>query len=159
MRVVLTTIAALCLAACTDGEHGESIDIESMNEAALGPVVPITLDPIGFAEIEKYDLFGNGCNMMAEDEEGLLFIAGSESAAFILEGELITAASDAGSQELPYGARSRYSGTHYAINLKVLSERPESSGYEAAYYPGVLEIIDAQGRTVYSNRGTVQCGA
>ena len=160
MRLIAIFLAAIALHGCSQEPAEEpSVDIEQMNKDALGPAIPVTLDPITFAMIEKFDLFGAGCNFRPEGWSDLALIADGERATVIIEGKAVQAAPDAGSKELPYASRSKYDGLTNSFELQVDLAREEVAGYEVVEYPGSLIIRDDRDQVVFDEAGTYECGA
>ena len=160
-RLKFLTLSALSLvlAACEDQAVPDPApDMDKINQAALGPAEDILLTPISFDDVERHDLFGMGCNLL--DQNGaMLFIAQSDQASFLIAGQLVRAAADMGAKELPYGARTHYLSSTYALDLTLEDKAPDIVGDEVADSSGTLEIRDPQDRLVYRHSGVVQCGA
>ena len=165
MRLFLCLIP-LALAAC---DNSPPADQEAEREAAVAevqanqkpPPEDLTLDPIRYAEIEKYDLYGAGCSFTPEGE-GLktVALANPEMGYFIRRGELQTLAADMGSRELPYLARQKYDGREYSFTLAIEDgDEGTQSGYETTDYSGSLTVRDGADNVLYNERGLVQCGA
>ena len=72
---------------------------------------------------------------------------------------MLTLAADKGSAELPYLARSKYTGREYAFTLDLDEASGKQSGEETSDYRGTLTVVDGSDRTVYAAKGVVQCGA
>ncbi|ALE16397.1 hypothetical protein AMC99_01101 [Altererythrobacter epoxidivorans] len=159
MRLLAVASLALALTACDKPEDPAPVDIEQMNKDALGPPVQITLDPINFALIEKFDLFGAGCSFRPEGWTDLAIIANDQEATIIIGGEAVQAAADAGSRELPYGARAEYDGLSQAFELNLDEGEQLTEDYEVSTYSGTLIVRDDQDRVVYEQTGTYECGA
>lgn len=159
MRCLTAVSFALAVTACEKAEEPAPVDIEQMNKDALGPAVQITLDPINFSLIEKFDLFGAGCSFRPEGWTDLAIIANDEEATVIMDGKAVQAAADAGSRELPYGARAEYDGLSQAFELNLDEAEKLSEGYEGSTYSGTLIVRDDQDRVVYEQTGTYECGA
>lgn len=159
MRIPTLCLLAIALASCGEEPEPAPVDIEQMNKDALGPPVPITPEPITFATIEQADLFGAGCNFSPTKGGDLLLIAKGEYAAFLLDGEVVKAAPDMGSDELPYAARAKYDGMANSIRLELDEASGAQSGMETVSYPGALTITDDRDRPVYSAKGYFDCGA
>lgn len=159
MKLWTVTALSLALAACGDQADQEPApDMNEINRMALGPVEEIALTPISFDDVERHNLFGMGCNLL-DDNGAMLMIAQMDAAAFLLDGQLVRAAADKGSKELPYGARVHYLSSEYAIDLELDDNAPDQVGEEVADYSGTLEIRDPQDRVIFRHTGTVQCGA
>ena len=162
MRWVLTLLA-LSVAACGPTAEEEAERQEAIAKVQAGlepPVEQLELDPIRYPEIEKHDLYGAGCSF-APDGGGIsaVAIAMADEGYLISEGELLRFAADAGSRELPYLAREKYTGREYAFTLKLDDTEGEQSGEETTDYRGTLNVRDGMDRTVYEATGLVQCGA
>lgn len=152
--------AAVLLASCSGPrEGGEDIDYAAINEAAEGPGVPITPDPITFEDLEKHDLFGAGCYVMHADGENLIFLANDAAAHFILGGDLVTLAPHPGSRDLPYGVSTHYDGRAHSAELAIDAQSEALEGTEVANYDGSLTIRDEKERVVFDYSGKVECGA
>src|SRR5690606_4466066 len=123
----------LLLMACSEPElspeqreAAEERAIAAVEAAQIIPPEPVTPEPILFADIERYDLFGAGCSFLprgeaaeAPDGAGVLALT-SESGAYIkVEGELHRLAPDAGSPQLPLGTRGKYDGREFALILDI----------------------------------------
>src|SRR5690606_20789686 len=125
-----------------------------------------TPEPILFADIERYDLFGAGCSFLprgeaaeAPDGAGVLALT-SESGAYIkVEGELHRLAPDAGSPQLPLGTRGKYDGREFALILDIAAEEGAPSGTETIDFPARLVLRNARDQTVYAETGIAQCGS
>ena len=165
MRSIALFAVAL-LAACgpSPREKAEA-DKRAVKEVKANQVPPplmLSLDPISFADVEQANLFGAGCNFLpkTEDAAGIaMLIAQGDAAYFKRDGEIVRLASDAGSAELPYGARAEYDGLTFSLSLQIEEEEGTQSGDETSDYPGTITIRDAYERPVLTENGTVQCGA
>ena len=158
MRMIVLACSALVLAACTD-EPETDVDLDVMNEQALGPAAAIQPEPITSPDIEKHGLFGAGCNFKRTDNEPFLVIAQDKRAHFMLDGKLHSASSDSGSERLLNMSWSKYDGLEYTIELTIDPQTERSAGSEAVDYDGSVAIRDARGRDVFTAVGIVQCGA
>lgn len=159
MRTTTMILLAVALASCADEPESEPVDIEQMNKEALGPPVPITLEPITFARIEGEGLFGAGCNFSVTKGGDLLLIAQKDYAAFLIDGEVVKASPDMGSDQLPYAARAKYDGMANSVRLELDEASGAQSGMETIAYTGALTITDDRDRPVYSAEGYFDCGA
>ena len=159
MRIALMLATAIACAACAEAEPEEPIDIEQMNRDALGPPVAIELQPMTFEDFEKQGLLGAGCNFAKKEGGDILLVAGPEIAAFKRDGEFVTAASDTGSQQLPYGAFEKYSGLANAIRITLDPETSNRQAPELTYYAGSLTITDEYDRPALELDGVWECGA
>ena len=161
MRLVLIFTAAFALSACSDEPEADNAptDYAAINKAAVAPPAPITPDVITFAEIEKYNLFGAGCNVPDPSGEGLYLIADDTAAYFLLDGKLIDLAPVPGSEQLPYGTLSRYDGLAHSIELTIDTDSEDVEAPEVVNYQGHLVIRDEMDRPVFEQVGLVVCGA
>lgn len=159
MRIATFCMLAFALASCSEEPETAPVDVAQMNKDALGPPVPITLEPITFAQIEEADLFGAGCNFSETKGGDLLLIAQGEYAAFLHKGKVVKASPDMGSDEMPYAARAKYDGMDNSIRLELDEASGAQSGMETVSYSGALTITDDRDRPVYSAKGHFDCGA
>ena len=164
MRWIIA-LAPLALAACGEQSAEEK---EAERKAAVAeveanqkpPPEQLTLDPIRYPEIEKYDLFGAGCSFTPDGQGlGTVVLANPDKGYFIRDGELQALAADMGSAELPYLARRKYDGLAYSFTLDLDDGSGEQSGYETTDYRGRLAIRDGADNILYRAEGLVQCGA
>ena len=183
-RIVFALFLLPVLVACGASEAPEEpIDMDKINEDAMGPVDRIEPEPLTFRKLSEHDLFGAGCNFTPDASEELVFVADQSRAHFLLENRLVGMSPDVGSRELPYGVRTEYDGlTHSAeIWLAMDTEQPQETEQvqdseqaidaeqpqdteqlqapEVTYYRGTLEIRDPRGRHAYSATGQWECGA
>lgn len=163
----------LMLAACGEPEltaeqqeAAERQAIAAVEAAQVIPAEPVTPEPILFADIERYDLFGAGCSFLpdgkpaeAPDGAGVLALASERGAYIKIDGELHRLAPDAGSSELPLGTRGKYDGKAFAIILDIASEEGVPSGAETTDFPARLVLHNARDQTVYTATGIAQCGS
>ena len=135
-------------------------DVAEIKANQTPPPIPLKLDPIRYREIEKFDLYGAGC-AFAPDGGGLaaVALAMGEEGYLIRDGELLRLAPDAGSTELPYLARQKYTGREYSFTLELDEASGKQSGEETSDYRGELTVRDSYDRIVYSAKGLTQCGA
>lgn len=163
----------LLLAACGEREltpeQQEAADeraIAAVEAAQVPPPTPVTLEPILFADIEQHNLFGAGCTFLpagglaeAPDGKGMLALASASGAYIKVDGDLHRLAPDAGSPELPLGARGKYDGKEYAVILDIASEEGEPNGMETIDFPARLVLRNSRDQTVYAETGVAQCGS
>ena len=160
MRSAILLFAGLALVGCSEETVVQTEpNYKAINEAARAPAAPITPDVISFADIEKHNLFGAGCNVLSPDGEGLLLIANDEAAHFLLDGKLISLAPHPGSDELPYGTHAHYDGLAHAVELAIDEESGQQQGSELTNYEGRLTIFDERDRIVFEQAGSIECGA
>ena len=161
----LILIAPLMLAACGGPTPAEE---EAAREAAVAeveanqkpPPEQLALDPFRYPEIEKYELYGAGCNF-APDGAGMgaVALAQADEGYLLRKGELQILAADKGSAEMPYMSRRKYDGREYSFTLDFDESAGEQSGYETMDYRGKLTVRDGSDNIVYTADGLVQCGA
>ncbi|QPC99944.1 hypothetical protein [Qipengyuania soli] len=161
MRFAIT-VALLLLGACSS-EPSEAdrqaavAEVEANQEAP-----PEMLDPrpIRYPDIEKYGLYGAGCNF-APDGGGLGAIAlAMADEGYMKRGEeILRFAADKGSDELPYLARHKYDGKDYSFTLDLDRDSGAPTGDETSDYSGTLTVKDGKDRVVYRATGIAQCGA
>ena len=157
-------LSLLLLAACgPTPEEKAAADARAVAEVKANqapPPIPLTLDPIRFADIEKHDLFGAGCSFVPDGAgPDSVALAMGEGGYLIRDGELLRFAPDAGSAELPYLARQKYTGREFSFTLDLDEAQGKQSGEETIDYPGELTVRDSSDRVVYSAKGVSQCGA
>ena len=156
-------LVVVALAACgpTAEEEAERQEaIAKVKDGLEPPVEELVLDPIRYPEIEKHELYGAGCSF-APDGGGIsaVAIAMADEGYMISDGELLRFAADAGSMELPYLAREKYTRREYSFTLKLDEAEGSQSGDETFDYRGTLNVRDSLDRTIYEAPGLVQCGA
>ncbi len=163
----------LLLMACSEPEltpeqqeAAEERAIAAVEAAQTIPPEPVTPEPILFADIERYDLFGAGCSFMpggrpaeAPDGAGVLALTSKGGAYIKIESELHRLAPDVGSPELPLGTRGKYDGREFALILDIAAEEGAPSGMETIDFPARLVLRNARDQTVYAETGIAQCGS
>lgn len=157
-------IAALLLAGCgrevTPEEQAlqDERDIAQVEKAndAMGPLKPITPEPILYPDIERHDLFGEACNYAPGTSLGARVVAREADAFMKIDGEIVRFAADPGSRELPQRTRSLYAAKEYSLRL-ALEGAGEPSGQGSTNYEGSVTVFDSHGRVVYEGTGLAQC--
>lgn len=155
------------LAACGVGEPTaaeraakEEADIASVERAQEIPPQPITLEPIGYPDIETHDLFGASCAFAPEGGGlGALALAMEQSAYVKIAGKIERLAPDPGSPELPLGARGKYDGKTYSMLLDIGEGEGEQEGIETVNFPARLIVRNERDQVVYEASGIAQCGS
>lgn len=183
-RIVFALFLLPVLVACGASEAPEEpIDMDKINEDAMGPVDRIDPEPLTFRKLSEHDLLGAGCNFTPDASEEPVFVADRTRAHFLLENRLVGMSPDRGSRELPYGVRTEYDGlthsaeiwlamdtakaqdseqaadTEQAADAEQAPDTEQVQSPEVTYYRGTLEIRDPRGRFAYSATGQWQCGA
>jgi hypothetical protein len=138
----------------------EEADIASVQKAQELPPVPVSLETIGYPEIERYDLFGASCAFAPEGGGlGALALA-MEAAAYIkVDGRIERLAPDPGSPKLPLGARGKYDGKRYSLILDIAEGEGEQAGMESTRFPAQLVVRNERDQVVYDTTGLAQCGS
>lgn len=134
--------------------------VASVEAAQTLPLVPIAPAAITFSDIERNDLFGAGCAFAPEGAPSDILALAQGGAGYLkIDGRIERFAPDAGSKELPYLARARYTSTQRTFELTYNGSEGRQTGPETIDYPGSLVVRDESDRVAYQQRGTVQCGA
>ena len=155
--------AALLLAACTPGqtaaekraEEDRAIAQVEAAQATKPPPQLIAPQPILFADIKKYDLFGAGCAFAPGNSMGAVLLTRAKVAYLKLDDRPVRFASDPGSAQLPLDTVSRYVGKAMALSLT----RSDADAGEATRWAGHLVVTDPFDQVIYQADGRVQCGA
>jgi hypothetical protein len=163
MRRILA-IAVLLLAGCQDeptpeekaAEDERAIAMVEAANDAKPPLELVTPDPILLPDIERFDLYGTGCNYAPGTSLGTRVIAREADAFMKIGGEVVRLAADPGSRELPMHSRSLYSGKDYALRLEIHNDGEPANG-GSVNYEGTVTVRDAWGRVVYEGTGLAQC--
>lgn len=161
-RLVLALGLLALLAGC--GREQSTAEKRAQDERAIAqvnaaqavkpPPRPITPQPILFADIQKYDLFGAGCAFAPGDSMGAVMLTRTKVATLMIDGNPVRFASDPGSAKLPLDTFSRYVGKEMALSLT----RAANVAAEATRWPGHLIVTDPFDQVVYEADGQVQCG-
>jgi hypothetical protein len=161
-------VLTIMLSACSgESDQGDARAKARADEAAIAvveaaqtpPPQPVKLSAITFPDVERENLFGAGCNFApAGGGMGAVAMAQGEAGYLKIDNKVVRFAPDAGSGELFYGARQKYTGTTNSFEL-TLEEEGKQSGYEVTDYSGRLVVRDSVERVVYDAKGLVQCGA
>jgi hypothetical protein len=123
------------------------------------PRRPISPQPILFADIQQYDLFGAGCAFAPGGSMGAVLLTRPQMAFMKLADKLVRFGSDPGSASLPFDTHSRYVGREYAASLTRSEGSGEGASAGTLRFDGRLVITDAWDQVVYEADGLVQCGA
>ena len=119
------------------------------------PPKPIDPQPILFADIQKFDLFGAGCTFAPGNSMGAVLLTRAKVATLLLDGHPVRFASDPGSVKLPLDTFSRYVGKELALSLT----RSGDEAGEATRWAAHLVVTDPLDQVIYEADGQVQCGA
>ena len=166
MRVAVIAGCALLLAACGKDEPSPSEqarmdeeDVAAVEAAQVPPPAPVTPERIGMPDIEKYDMFGAGCNFAPGTSIAPVALLQPKRGFMKIEGKVIPFAPDAGSGDLPLGAKGKYTGATYSFVLDLASEEGKQSGSETINYPARFELRNEHDQIVFQSDGTAQCGS
>lgn len=168
-KLVITLGTALSLAACSAGPDAEQQQaaaerdmaaIEAVKAAQVVPPEPLNLSAIGFPDIERENLFGAGCNFAPRGGGmGAVAIAQSEAGYLKIDNKVERFVPDAGSPQLPYEAREKYTSIAHSFQLSLQDQTGKRAGLETTDYNGRLVVRDSSDQVVYQADGLVQCGA
>ena len=162
----LVCVAVLALAGCGDELSPEeqaredAEDVAEVRAAQIPPPVPVTLQPIGFADIEEQGMVGLGCSFLPDNGgENALAITMGDAAFAKRGGEVMRLAPDRGSADNPLGTQVKYDGREFSMELDLLDSEGEQVGMETMGYEARLTLTDGRDRVLYRADGTAQCGA
>ena len=153
---------ALALAACSpdpDSAAQKAADDRAVAQVEAiqkqkPPPRAINPQPILFADIQKFNLFGAGCAFAPGESMGAVLLT-RDKAAFVKLGEgMVRFAADAGSAALPFDTRSHYVGK--AMSLSLTREPGET---DALRWHARLIVTDTFDQPVYQADGLVECQA
>jgi hypothetical protein len=166
MRAALIVLAALLATSCGKEEPSpaekarmDEADVAAVEAAQVPPPTPVEPDPIGMPEIEKYDMYGAGCNFAPGKGIAAIALLQEQRAFMKLDGGIVVFAPDAGSGDLPLGAKGKYTAKAWSFVLDLASEEGKQSGYETIDYPARLVLRNDHDQIVYQSDGTAQCGS
>lgn len=165
MRVAMLLPLAL-LAGCGTDEPSaaeqvrmDEADVAAVKAAQVPPPTPVTPDKILYPDIERYDLFGAGCNFAPEGSMAAIVLAQPGRAFMKIDGELETFAPDAGSGDLPLGAKGKYTAGSWSFVLDLAQEEGKPSGTETIDFPARLVLRNDRDQIVFQADGMAQCGS
>lgn len=166
MRVALILSLALATAACGEPEMSpaekarqDEADVAAVKAAQVPPAAPVNPDPILYPDIEKYDLFGAGCNFAPKGSIGAIAFAQPAHGYMKIDDKLVAFAPDAGSGDLPLGAKGKYTAGGYSFTLDVAQEEGEQVGSETVDFPAKFVLRNDRDQIVYESMGLAQCGS
>jgi hypothetical protein len=123
----------------------------------LPPLEEVVPEPLGYPEIERYDLTGRACNFAPGTSFGALVIAREADAFMKIDGKVERFAADPGAQELPQRARSLYNSKEYSLRLRIKDQPSDAA--QPGDLEGTVTLFDPQGRIVYEGTGLARCNA
>lgn len=167
MRLALPLVAACVLTACSNeptpaekaAADARAVAMVEKAQEQLGPVKPVKLEQVSYADIDKTGLSGAGCSFAAAGEKQPLVVTIGLRGFVKTEGRLIELAGDAGSPEFPYGTRGRLTGKEFVAVLRKNEGDGRVAGDELTAWPATLTLRDANDRVVFSAAGDLSCGA
>jgi hypothetical protein len=166
MRVALIVCAALLAASCADEEPSaaeqarqDAADIAAVNAAQVPPPSPVDPNTIGMPDIEKYDMFGAGCSFAPGTGIAAIALLQQKRGFMKIDGKVVPFAPDAGSGDLPLGAKGKYTAGAWSFVLDLASAEGKQSGSETINYPARFVLRNDHDQVVYQSDGTAQCGS
>jgi hypothetical protein len=166
MRAPLIVLVALLASSCGNDEPSavekarmDEADIAAVKAAQVPPPAPVEPDAIGMPDIEKYDMYGAGCNFAPGKGIAAIAILQETRAFMKIDDAVVVFAPDAGSGDLPLGAKGKYTANAWSFVLDLASEEGKQSGYETVDYPARLVLRNDHDQIVYQTDGTAQCGS
>lgn len=166
-RIILSAGAVALLSACSSGddltaeEREAEIDAEvaAVEAAQIPPLVPVTPEPLEFADFERESMFGASCSFNSDNSpDEMIALAMSDRGMMRIDGNAEVYAADMGSAESVLGTRSEYDGKTFEFALNIDQGSGEQVGYEATAYPAKLTVRDGRDRTVFEAEGKAICG-
>ncbi|WP_120715743.1 hypothetical protein [Tsuneonella amylolytica] len=166
MRLVVMISALVLLASCGEPEvdpvekaRQDEADIAAVKAAEVPPPVPVTPETIGAPDVERYDLYGAGCNFAPKGSIGAVAFAQPGRGYMKIDGKLVTFAPDIGSGTLPLGAKGKYTAGAWSFMLDLSEEEGEEAGSEVINYPAQFILRNDRDQVVYESPGIAQCGS
>lgn len=166
MRAYWIMQLALVVAACGEKEPSaaeklrqDEADIAAVKAAQTPPPVPVMPDKILYPDIERYDLYGAGCNFAPEGSMGAIAMAQTARGYMKIDGELEAFAPDVGSGDLPLGAKGKYTSGAWSFTLDLAAEEGTQEGSETVNFPARFELRNTRDQLVYQADGIAQCGS
>jgi hypothetical protein len=139
--------------------RADDADVAAVKAAQVPPPSPVTPERILYPDIEKYDLFGAGCNFAPDGSMAAIALAQPGHGYMKIDGKLEAFAPDVGSGDLPLGAKGKYTAGAWSFLLDLASEEGEQSGSETVNFPARLVLRNDRDQIVYEANGVAQCGS
>jgi hypothetical protein len=159
-------MATLALAGCaeeapTPAEKArmDEADIAAVNAAQVPPPTPVAPGKILYPDIERYELFGAGCNFAPAGSMAAIALAQPARGYMKLDGRLESFAPDAGSGDLPLGAKGKYTAGAWSFVLDLAEEEGAQSGTETVNFPAHFILRNQYDQVVFEADGVAQCGS
>jgi hypothetical protein len=166
MRVATLLPLLLLAAACSENEpsavekaRADDADVAAVKAAQVPPPSPVTPERILYPDIEKYDLFGAGCNFAPKGSMAAIALAQAGHGYMKIDGRLESFAPDAGSGDLPLGAKGKYTAGSWSFVLDLATEEGHQTGSETVNFPAHFVLRNEYDQIVYENDGIAQCGS
>jgi hypothetical protein len=166
MRAIWVIPLVLAAAGCGDREPSarekalrDEADVEAVKAAQQAPPAPVTPDKILYPDIEKYDLYGAGCNFAPEGSMAAIALAQTGRGYMKIDGKIEAFAPDAGSSDLPLGAKGKYTAGAWSFLLDIGEGEGEQDGIETVNFPARLVLRNDRDQVVYEASGVAQCGS
>ncbi|MDT0576613.1 hypothetical protein RM533_10515 [Croceicoccus sp. F390] len=155
----LGTACLLALASCSNPDQPSASAGKLGESAAEASTLIFEPERITFSDIETNDLFGVGCGFAAGTGMSVVLMTMPEHAYMKLDGRIEQFAADRGSAKLPFGTWGAYRNDAYSVKLSQPTDQGKPAGYEVTSWRGSMRVLDQDGRIVYDETGTLQCGS
>lgn len=166
MRVLWVAPLFLMIAGCGGDEptaaekrRMDDADVAAVKAAQVPPPTPVTPEKILYPDIERYDLFGAGCNFAPEGSMAAVALAQPSKGFMKIDGDLIAFAPDAGSGDLPLGTKGKYTSKAWSFVLDIGAEEGEQAGSETVNFPAHFVLRNDRDQIVFEANGVAQCGS
>lgn len=160
--LILLPMLAACGEQVTPEEQArrDAADVAEVRANQVPPAIPAKLEPIRYPEIEKNEIYGIGCSFVPHGGGmGAVAIAMQDAAYVMPDSSVMRLAPDAGSDEGPFGTRTKYDGRKFSLQLETSGKEGEQVGMETIEYDARLTLRDERDRVVYAKEGYAQCGS
>lgn len=142
-----------------DRQRMEEADIAAVKAAQEVPPAPVTPEKILYPDIERYELYGAGCNFAPEGSMAAIALAQSARGFMKIDGDIVAFAPDAGSGDLPLGAKGKYTAGEWSFMLDLAAAEGEQDGSETVNFPARFVLRNQRDQIVYQAGGIAQCGS